>query len=172
MTDSEITWQQEFIAHSIYRIDESQRMIHQSMEILDEDDMWKRANNSSNSIGNLILHLCGNLTQYGISSLSSVPDMRKRDEEFNSMGGVTKSDLLEKLDAVIVLVKENIAACSIEQLLKIRTVQSFTMSGIGVIIHLVEHLSYHTGQIAFWTKILKDQDLGFYEGFDLNSKNS
>jgi len=88
------------------------------------------------------------------------------------MGGVTKSDLLEKLDAVIVLVKENIAACSIEQLLKIRTVQSFTMSGIGVIIHLVEHLSYHTGQIAFWTKILKDQDLGFYEGFDLNSKNS
>jgi uncharacterized damage-inducible protein DinB len=45
------------------------------------------------------------------------------------------------------------------------------MSGTGIIVHVVEHLSYHTGQIAFWTKLLKDKDLGFYEGRDLNIKN-
>ena len=52
-----------------------------------------------------------------------------------------------------------------------REVQGFTMSGIGVVIHVVEHLSYHTGQITYWTKLLKDRDLGFYQDIDLNIKN-
>ena len=54
-----------------------------------------------------------------------------------------------------------------ESLLTKYTVQGFTTSGIGVIIHVVEHFSYHTGQIAFWTKCLKARDLGFHEGIDL-----
>jgi len=68
--------------------------------------------------------------------------------------------------------KSSIRNCSPEALLKIREVQGFRLSGTGIIIHVVEHLSYHTGQIAFWTKILKDKDLGFYDGMDLNTKNS
>ena len=58
-----------------------------------------------------------------------------------------------------------------EDLLKVRSVQGFEHSGTGIIIHVVEHYSYHTGQIAFWTKLLKDKDLGFYAGHDLNKKN-
>ena len=56
-------------------------------------------------------------------------------------------------------------------MLRIRSVQGFRFSGAGIILHVVEHYSYHTGQIAFWTKMLKDKDLGFYAGFDLNLKN-
>ena len=52
-----------------------------------------------------------------------------------------------------------------------REVQGFTFSGIGVAIHVTEHLSYHTGQIAFLTKQIKNIDLGFYDGMDLKIKN-
>ena len=50
-------------------------------------------------------------------------------------------------------------------------VQGFNFSGVGNIIHVTEHLSYHTGQIALWTKILKNKDLAFYGGVNLNAKN-
>ena len=50
-------------------------------------------------------------------------------------------------------------------------VQGFQLSGIGIIIHVTEHYSYHTGQIAFWVKLLKNNDLGFYQNINLNVKN-
>ena len=56
-------------------------------------------------------------------------------------------------------------------MIRVRDVQGFNLSGIGIVMHVVEHLSYHTGQIAFWIKLLKDKDLGFYDGIDLNIKN-
>nr|HMT11283.1 DUF1572 family protein [Ignavibacteria bacterium] len=57
------------------------------------------------------------------------------------------------------------------ELTRIYEVQGHVMSGIAIIIHVTEHLSYHTGQIVFLTKLLKDIDLGFYKGMDLNKKN-
>jgi uncharacterized damage-inducible protein DinB len=54
---------------------------------------------------------------------------------------------------------------------RIRQVQGFSLTGIGIIIHVTEHYSYHTGQIALLTKLLKDRDLAFYAGIDLNKKN-
>ncbi len=49
--------------------------------------------------------------------------------------------------------------------------QGFNLSGIGIVIHAVEHYSYHTGQIAFWAKLMTNKDLGFFDGRDLNIKN-
>jgi uncharacterized damage-inducible protein DinB len=40
-----------------------------------------------------------------------------------------------------------------------------------VVLHVVEHFSYHTGQIAFWVKQLTDHQLGFYANVDLNQQN-
>ena len=60
---------------------------------------------------------------------------------------------------------------TLDRLISKKQVQGFEFSGIGNIVHLVEHLSYHTGQIAFWVKQLKNEQLGFYDGHDLNTKN-
>lgn len=162
----------EFIDQIIYRLDESTRMVQLSFEKLSEEEIWKRPNESSNSIGNLIVHLCGNITQYAISSLGNTEDNRKRDEEFSIEGGVTKSELLNKLKHTVEKAKEVLLEISISELLRKREVQGFTFSGIGIAIHVTEHYSYHTGQIAFWTKQLKNKkSLGFYDGIDLNIKN-
>ncbi|SHI38676.1 DinB family protein [Aquimarina spongiae] len=162
----------EFVEQIIYRWDESTRMIGLSFEQLDKEDIWKKPTSNSNSVGSLILHLCGNITQYAISSLGNTEDQRARDEEFAAKGGVSKDELWSKLQETVEKAKQTLRNISTSELLREREVQGFTFSGIGIAIHVAEHYSYHTGQIAFWTKQLKDKsNLGFYDGIDLNIKN-
>ena len=161
----------EFISQSIYRIEENTPRIYKCLAELSEAEVWARPNAASNSIGNMILHLCGNIRQYAISSLSGAADVRVRDEEFAATGGYSKEELLRRLSMTVDEAVATIAKMDDLNLLKVRSVQGFTFSGIGIIIHVTEHYSYHTGQIAFYTKMLKAKDLGFYADIDLNIKN-
>jgi len=163
---------QEIKEQIILRMEENTPRIEKCLAELSEAEVWQRPNPSSNSVGNLILHLCGNITQYAISSLGNKMDSRDRDAEFAAEGGFSKAELQEKLDWTVREAVETIRRASREELLRVRTVQGFDMSGIGIIVHVCEHYSYHTGQIAFWTKIVKNKDLGFYAGIDLTVKNS
>jgi uncharacterized damage-inducible protein DinB len=138
---------------------------------LSESELWQRPNPQSNSVGNLILHLCGNITQYVLCSLGGQPDLRVRDAEFSAEGGHSKAELLEKLRATVRQAADVVRTTSRAEMLRVRTVQGFQMSGVAIVVHVCEHYSYHTGQIAFWTKLLKKKDLGFYAGLDLNAKN-
>ncbi len=138
---------------------------------LEEAETWKRPNQNSNSVGNIILHLCGNIRQYAISSLGQIEDIRERDKEFSADGGYSKSELLKKLTDTVEQAKNIIKNSSEAELLRKRQVQGFTHSGVGIIVHVTEHYSYHTGQIIFWIKLLKDKDLEFYKDIDLNVKN-
>ncbi|UOB19303.1 DinB family protein [Abyssalbus ytuae] len=162
---------QEFIEQSIYRIKENTPRIEKCLNLLTEDEVWHQPNASTNSIANLILHLCGNIRQYAVSSLGYKDDLRERDLEFSIKGGLNKSQLTEKLTSTIEAATSIIEKLDEKELLKIRSVQGFEFSGIGIIIHVTEHYSYHTGQIALITKLLKNKDLGFFAGRDLNIKN-
>ena len=161
----------EFVENALYRLDQSTRMIGVAFMQLEEQYVWKRPNESSNSMGNLILHLCGNITQYVISSLGETEDIRERDKEFDTRSGLNKADLLKKLEVTVNRAKDVIVNTTLNEWLKKREVQGFSLSGIGIVLHVVEHYSYHTGQIAFWVKQLNNKDLGFYNGTDLNIKN-
>ena len=146
-------------------------MVELAMTKVDESDIWRRPNGNSNSLGNQLLHLCGNITQYGISSLGKTKDNRDRDSEFEARQGFSKEELLSKLKETVGKAITTFESASNEELLRTREVQGYTFSGVGVILHVVEHFSYHTGQIAFWVKLLKDSQLGFYDGVDLNTLN-
>jgi len=162
---------EEFIGQAIHRIDENTQKLATCMQELNESEIWKRPNLHSNSVGNIILHLCGNIHQYAISSLGNSKDVRERDKEFSADGGNSGPELFRKLTDTIEQAKNVIQSTTEEELLRERKVQGYTHSGIGIILHVTEHYSYHTGQIIFWTKLLKDKDLGFYAGIDLNVKN-
>ena len=161
----------EIISQAIYRLEENTPRVEKCLNELSEKEVWLKPNNSTNSVGNLILHLCGNITQYIISSLGNKDDTRIRDLEFTTSGGYNKSELLSKLNSTVTQAVDIINNLSEDELLRARSVQAYELSGTGILIHVVEHYSYHTGQIAFWTKLLKDKDLGFYTGIDLNAKN-
>jgi len=170
--DKEEQLVEEFVKNALYRMDESTRMIKKSLLELSDEELWERPNSSLNSIANLLLHICGNMTQYIISSLGEAEDKRNRDLEFSQKNGMCKAELLGKLQDTVNIAKRVIFDATIDQFLKTRQVQGFSLSGIGLVLHAVEHYSYHTGQIAFRVKQLKNVDLGFYEGIDLDLKNS
>lgn len=161
----------EFIRESIRHFDENTEKIEACLNELNDAEIWDRPNTSSNSIGNLILHLCGNITQYVISSLGETEDVRNRREEFELKDGYSKHELMKKLKNVVQRAKAELLRLSNESLTKKRSVQGFNMTGTGIVLHVVEHYSYHTGQIVSLTKLRKDIDLGFYSKVDLNKKN-
>lgn len=165
------TIENEFIKESISRLQENTPKIKKCFDELTEEEVWQRPNTSSNSIGNIIVHLCGNITQYILSSLGDVEDKRERDREFSIQSGLNKKELIDKLQSTVDHAAHVIEGIDSHDMLRIRSVQGYKLSAIGIIIHVVEHYSYHTGQIIFWTKLLKDKDLGFYANVNLNQKN-
>jgi uncharacterized damage-inducible protein DinB len=161
----------EFAHAATNYIDDNTTKLEACLNELEEADTWRRPNEHSNSVGNLILHLSGNIRQWVISSLGNREDTRERDSEFAANSGYSKAELREKLFSTVEEAKKIINNITPEEILKKRKVQGYSYSGISIILHVTEHYSYHTGQIIFWTKLLKDKDLGFYAGSNLNARN-
>ena len=162
---------EEFKNNSIYRLKEGERMLHLAFKKIDEEQLWLRAVPQGMSLGNQLLHSCGNMTQYIIASLGNRKDNRQRTAEFETQGGATSSELLKKLTTTVALAVETIETTTEEEYLRMRKVQGFNLTGIGAVLHAVEHFSYHVGQVAFWVKQLTNSDLGFYDQQDLNQLN-
>ena len=152
--------------------EESYSRIDNCLNRLTDDQIWKKPNEESNSIGNLVLHLMGNVRQYLCSGIGAQKDIRQRNSEFLLSSRCTKSVLLEKMKELEKDVIDIIDALEEQRLTDQIEVQGFTESGMSIIIHVIEHFSYHVGQIAFYTKMLTNQDLGFYEGLDLDVKSN
>lgn len=147
--------------------EESLPRILECLDKLTNAQVWWRPNESSNSIGNLILHLCGNVRQWIGTGLGNHPDHRKRQSEFDERKEIPKENLVSELLATMAMAREIISNVPQEELLKSRAVQTFQEKGLSILIHVTEHFSYHTGQIAYITKLLMDKSLGFYEGIPL-----
>lgn len=158
--------------NSILRMSESLQRIDTCINRLSEEQIWHKPNENSNSIANLVLHLSGNIHQYIVSSLGESEDIRDRDLEFNSHETYSKKELLDILNNTCRLSTQTIKNVDEDALLRFRMVQGFELSGIGIITHVVEHFSYHVGQIALISKIHLNKDLGFYADLDLTIKNN
>jgi uncharacterized damage-inducible protein DinB len=130
---------------------------------LTEDQVWWRGNDQSNSIGNLILHLCGNVRQWIICGLGGEADHRQRDEEFAQREVISRADLLERLRETLMSVDAVLAGFDTSTLLETRRIQGNEVTGLEAIFHVTEHFSMHTGQIILLTKLLTAVDLEFYD---------
>lgn len=162
------TLRKQFIDESLRRLRESQERIHYCVKRLNDKQLWHRPNVNTVSIGNLVLHLCGNVGQWVNSTLGNRPDHRQRDNEFSESGPMDKRQLLERLDATLSYAYDVIAGLSEADLQRTWNVQGFTESGTAIVLHVVEHFSYHTGQVTLHTKLLLDIDTGYYAGQKLD----
>lgn len=147
---------------------ESVPRIRKCLDLLTEDQVWDRPNPELSSIGNLVLHLCGNVTQWVNSSMGELPDNRVREDEFNADSRISKqelSSLLTKLEAETSATLDLLDDAALK---RIYAVQGYQESGTSILVHVIEHFSYHTGQISWHTKLLTQTDLGYYAGQDLN----
>jgi uncharacterized damage-inducible protein DinB len=152
---------------SIRRLREGQERIHACVLRLSDEQLWHRPNEHVVSVGNLVLHLCGNVGQWINSTLGNRPDDRRRDDEFNETGPMDTRELRERLDATLAYAYDVIGGLGTADLERTWNVQGFQESGLAIVFHVAEHFSYHTGQITLHTKLLLDIDTGYYAGQDL-----
>ena len=143
--------------------------IRHAVETLPEADLWWRPNEASNSIGNLVLHLAGNVRQWIVAGVGGAADVRQRQEEFDAREGLSRAELLAHLgravgDAVAVLDR-----LSPERLVEPLAIQGNATTVLGAIYHVVEHFSMHTGQILLLAKARTGRDLGLYRVRDGNA---
>jgi hypothetical protein len=131
------------------------------LELLSDRDIWWRPNTASNSAGNIVLHLCGNVRQWIISGLGGAPDMRDRDSEFAERGPIPRRALITQLKKTIDEASKIIEGAAPEILLREFSIQGYRVSGLVAIAHVSEHFSYHAGQIIYVTKLKRGTDLRF-----------
>jgi uncharacterized damage-inducible protein DinB len=129
---------------------------------LDDDRIWARGHENENAVGNLVLHLTGNVRQWIISTFGNKPDARVRDREFAARGGGAAGELSAALRATVDEAARIIAGLSADQLEANYEIQKNRVSGVEAVFHVVEHFAQHTGQIIFATKMLTGEDLGFF----------
>lgn len=152
-------------------LDEGMRRVDICLSALGEDQIWYQPNRSSNSVGIILTHLIGNIRQYLVSGLGNVPDTRERDREFDDSPRLSKSQLRQQLSATLEQAIAVLEQLHPENIREPYHVQGFSLSVLELVIHVMEHFSYHIGQIAYITKMLSDQQTGFYAGINLNEPN-
>ncbi|HEV8358571.1 MAG TPA: DinB family protein [Gemmatimonadales bacterium] len=136
--------------------------IRAAVERLGEEDLWWRPNEASNSIGNLMLHLAGNIRQWIVSGVGGAPERRDRAAEFARREPLGRDDLLALLTEAVLEAEAVIARTDPDDLNERRAVQGRTVTALQAIYHAVEHFGMHTGQILYIAKLRAARDLGFY----------
>jgi hypothetical protein len=132
------------------------------VEPMTVEQVWWRPNQASNSIGNLILHLNGNMTQWLVASFNKDEDKRNRPEEFAAQGGLAAGELLGYLGATVAEGEKVLNRLTIDELLAPYVIQGHHVRGLDAVFQVIEHFGLHYGQIAYITKTLEGKDLGFY----------
>ena len=146
--------EQLFLEFSAKKLRQLSSQIQVCLEKLNDDQIWLRAGDNSNAVGNLCLHLAGNVRQWIMHGVAGQPDLRHRDGEFAARGQVSTPELWQRLNAAVQ------EACAIlEQtpgadLTRIIRPQNYDVTMLEGIYHVVEHFAQHTGQILYATKVL------------------
>ncbi|GMW00711.1 MAG: hypothetical protein AMXMBFR84_18480 [Candidatus Hydrogenedentota bacterium] len=148
--------------------EESFPRLRTCLGLIGPEDVWHRVNGECNSVGNLMLHICGNARQWIGSGLGGANDNRNRASEFAASGPMPASELLAHLDETETFLRETLERIDPDTLLQKRRVQIYDESGLSILVHVIEHVSYHTGQITHMVKAMKAVDTGYYAGQKLN----
>ncbi len=127
------------------------------------EDVWRRANEESNSAGNLIVHLAGNVRQWIVSGIGGTPGSRDRAAEFSVRRGPPVQELLDLLSAAVSDADSVLAQLDESQLSRQCTIQGRQTTVLAAIYHVVEHFSMHTGQIIMLAKSCSPGAVRFYD---------
>jgi len=153
-----------FLSKSRYFLTvEYRTKIRAAVESLPPDALWWRANEQSNSVGNLLMHLAGNIRQWIVGGVGGQLNARDRDGEFAARSGDNAAMLLSRLDAAIDEVDAVLASLTEADLVTTRTIQGRDVTVFEAVYHVIEHFSMHVGQIILVAKIHSPGAVQFYE---------
>ncbi len=154
--------EEEFLRVSAGRLETLMGRIETCVAKLSSEQIWMRASENENAVGNLLLHLIGNVRQWILSGLGGAADRRVRDAEFAARDGADVAEIVAGLRAAVEEAQRVIVGLPAEALLERVVVQKMDLSKMEAVMHVLEHFSGHTFQIIFATKMFTSEDLGFY----------
>ena len=164
MTNIESEIASAFIAHSRWMLaTEYPTKLRACLTALPAAGLWHRPAAGTNSIGNLLLHLSGNVRQWIISGVGGAPDARDRNAEFAAESGKSASELFAQLEATLTEADAVLARLTPQGLLQSREIQGRSTSVLEAVYHVTEHFGMHTGQIILLTKLLAPGAISFYD---------
>lgn len=143
-----------------------------TVENLTQDQLWWRPNDASNSVGNLLLHLNGNVRQWLVSSFNQQSDQRNRPAEFAEKAGGPATELLARLGATMNEASAVLSRLTEKDLLAPMEIQGYQVTGLVAVYQVVEHFGLHYGQIVYIAKAMEGKDLGFYRELDKTGRAS
>ncbi len=158
------SWDRVFVDFSCRKLQQLTDRICECLGGLDSERIWLRGSHNENAVGNLVLHLCGNVRQWIGFGVGGKSDVRQRDLEFASRGGLDSGELDQRLRATISEAISTIRGLTPERLGQVVKIQGFELTVLEAVFHVVEHFSGHAGQIFYCTKQFTGRDLGFYSG--------
>ncbi|WP_089406436.1 DinB family protein [Granulicella rosea] len=152
-----------FLSFSVRRMQMSERDLNRCLDRLTEEQAWRRGAEHENSVGNLLLHLEGNLRQWVLHGIAGQPDVRVRDEEFSLAPTVTFAEARAHFHATLseccVVIGELAPARLLEIIDPQPTGTWRSMPILEAIYQIVGHLQLHTGQVILLTKQMCGTDL-------------
>ncbi len=146
--------------------------LRSSVEPLTDEQVWWRPNPACNSVGNLLLHLNGNVRQWLIASFSGLEDGRNRPAEFNERRRIAGKLLVQQLDATMQEAATVLDRLTARDLAATYQIQGYTVCGLDAVYQVVEHFGMHYGQVLYINKTLRGEDLGFHRELNLTGRAS
>jgi len=137
--------------------------LRRTIVVLPPDKLWWRPNDQSNSIGNLLLHLNGNLRQWIVAGVGGESSDRHRAEEFSAREGAPATELLATLERTLEDVDRTLKGLSASRLAERCAIQGRDVTVLDAVFHVTEHFSYHLGQIILIAKMFAPGGVRFYE---------
>lgn len=157
-----MTVETEFLTFSAEKLMQLMGRIDSCVQKLTPEHIWMRADANQNAVGNLLLHLNGNVRQWILHGVGGQPDVRDRDAEFAAKDGAVANELLARLRATVEEAAAFLRRLPAERLMEHTQNQGYDCTVLAAIYHVVEHFAGHTFQIIYATKLCTGEDLAFY----------
>lgn len=150
-----------FKGEALHTLDDGHARFRHVLGQLDDTQVWHRPHPGMNAVGNLVLHVGGNLTQWiavgcdtARDSGGPAPDVRDRPAEFAALGGLTAAGLGRRLDAAVAAAAMTIGRLNKDHLLEPRDIQGFRVTGMGAVWHSVAHLQAHAQEAVYAARLI------------------
>ncbi len=149
------------VSELLHLVDAAEHRLQHCLKQLSDEQIWIRPRPEMNSIANQLLHVCGNLKQWAVDGLLGNPSDRDRAAEFAADHHGTKAEILQKLTETLARVRQVVSTVQATDLDKSRTIQGFSVTGLGALMHTIPHLVGHTHQVMQLTRWILGNDYQF-----------
>ena len=133
--------------------------IRACIEQLTDEQIWWRPNEKSNSVGNLVIHLSGSLNHYLNFLVGKVEYNRNRDAEFAERRHIPKKELLAIFNDMVAKAEKTFDGITTERLSSPSPEPKMYTILVEDLLGIVTHVSTHTGQILWITKMQREGGL-------------